>query len=548
MKTNYTLTNVNSERNKKLRIWGRRILIPVIVASSILIGLLQIQSTPPAELNAPDDHFSAERAMEKLYIIAKEPHPLNSPAHDDVRDYLLSELQALGLNPEIQKTDALSDLSGRSGVIENIITRIPGTDNSKAVMIAAHYDSVPSAQGAADDGAGIAAMLETARAVQASGSLKNDLILLMTDGEEMGLLGAKAFMKEHPWAQEVGLVLNFEARGNKGPSFMFETSDENGWLIEQFIKAAPQPIAYSLIYNVYKLMPNDTDLTMFREGGMAGLNFAFGMGLDAYHQPLDTPENLDRSSLQHHGEYMLSLTKHFGQLDLSQVKQENRVYFNLFGENMVHYPESWAIWLVLLGAIMFVATLWYGIRLKRINLKGLAGGFLITLLSVGIIYGLITLLWNLIRSNTSSSKYSSILLDSHISIYYLFGLLLVTISVAWLLIRWVSRYIRAENIWIGSLLLWLLLSIGTALYLPGGSYLFIWPLIISLVGLNMSFQLSKGAWIWTSTLFAVPGFLLFAPICFLVYIMMTLDMAGALMTVVALAFTLIYPVYVRKKE
>lgn len=522
--------------------WVNWVIIPILIVGSILLGFMQIKAPQPADSNAPLDSFSSQRAMEKLKIIAKEPHPIDTLAHDLVRDYLLSELKDLGLNPEIQKSYITSDLnSERSGTIENIITRIPGADNSKAIMIAAHYDSVPQGPGAADDGAGIAAMLESVRAIQVSGQLKNDLIVLMTDGEEMGLLGAKAFMDEHPWAKDVGLVLNFESRGNKGPSFMFETSDQNGWIVNEFIKAAPQPVAYSLIYNVYKLMPNDTDLTMFRQEGLDGLNFAFGMGLNAYHDSIDTPENLDKSSLQHHGEYMLSLARHFGNLDLSEVKQENRVYFNVVGWHMASYPESWALWFTLVGGLLFAITIWHGMYRQRMSFGGIFMGFLFSLVSLGAVYGAVTLIWNKLRTNVSDQQYETMITDSNVSIFYVIGLLFLTVIIVFVLIKWVSRYIRAENLWIGVLFLWLLLCVGTTLFLPGGSYLFTWPFISSLIGLNVSIQMREGSWTWASVLFAVPGFVLITPIFYLVYVMMTLHMAGPLLTVGALALSLIFP-------
>ncbi len=165
----------------KLAKWVKGIGIPIVILGAILIGMLQIQAPPAAGPDAPSEDFSAARAMEKLKVIAKEPHPVGTPAHDEVRDYLMAELKALGLSPEIQETVAL-DRRGESRTLENIMVRLPGTDHSKALMLAAHYDSVPAAPGAADDGAAIAAMLETLRALQVSGPLKNDLIVLMTDG------------------------------------------------------------------------------------------------------------------------------------------------------------------------------------------------------------------------------------------------------------------------------------------------------------------------------------------------------------------------------
>jgi len=526
--------------------WLRRILITIILISAILAGLLQIRSPQPVGMDALPEDFSSARAMEKVRVIAREPHPSGSAAHDEVRDYIIAELEQLGLHPEIQEADVMPGMSRRySGKLENIVVRIPGTDSSKPLMLAAHYDSVASGPGAADDASGIAAILETVRALQVSGPLKNDLILLMTDGEEAGLLGAKALVNEQSWTREVGLVLNFEARGNKGPSFMFETSDQNGWIIQEFMKAAPHPVAYSLIYNLYKLMPNDTDLTMFKNAGVPGLNFAFGVGLNAYHTELDTVENLDPSSLQHQGDYMLSLARHFGNLDLSQIKQQDRVYFNVFGWSMISYPESCIMWFTILAALLFIATVWHGIYTRRFRWKGLFGGLFVSLLTLVVIYGVNTLLWGLLRSKVSEERYREILVDPQVSVYYLLGSLLITLVLAICIVRVGSRFIRPENIWFGVLTLWLLLCVGTSVSLPGGSYVFTWPLIFSLIGLNLFLLMEDEARSWLSTLFAVPGFVLLAPICYLVYYLMTLGMAGALMVIVALGLSLIFPLFSR---
>ncbi|WP_239618915.1 M20/M25/M40 family metallo-hydrolase [Cohnella mopanensis] len=526
--------------------WLKRFFILALLLGAMLIGLLQIRAPQPADSDVPTDAFSAVRAMEKVKVIAMEPHPVGSPAHDQVRDYLLAELQGLGLKPEVQRAEVTMDWGPRLTVpVENIMARIPGTDNSKAVMIAAHYDSVAGGPGAADDGAGIAAMLETVRALQVSGPLKNNLLLLMTDGEEPGLLGATAFMREHPWARDVGVVFNFEARGNKGPSLMFETSEQNGWLVQEFMKAVPQPLAYSLIYNVYKLMPNDTDLTVFREGGLSGMNFAFGMGLNAYHEQIDTPANLDLSSLQHHGEYMLHLVQHFGQLDLTDVRQQDRVYFNVFGWRMVSYSESWVFGLMLIDILLFAITVWHGLYRRRLSLKDLVSGFLLSLLNLAVVFGAVTLVWIIVRAIVSQSYYNSIVEDLTVGTYYFIGLLLLMLLITFLLIKWCSRYVRTESLWVGMLLLWLLLCTATSLFLPGGSYIFTWPLLFSMIGLNVSYVTREGAWNWLSVLFATPGILLFTPILYLVLVLMTLDLAGVLITIAALPCTLIYPLFCR---
>ncbi|MGF9697821.1 M20/M25/M40 family metallo-hydrolase [Paenibacillus sp. MABNR03] len=522
--------------------WVTTGTVLIMIVGSILLGLSQVQAPNVADQHEPLDAFSAERAMTKVKQIAQEPHPIMTEEHDQVRDYLIAELESLGLTPEVQWGMVNSKYYSSKGVVENIITRIPGADNSKAVMIAAHYDSVVTSPGAADDASGIAAMLETIRAIRESGPLQNDLILLMTDGEEMGLLGAQEFIQGHPWAKDVGVVLNFEARGNQGPSFMFETSNANGWLIKEFIDATPYPLANSLLSDAYKLLPNDTDFTVFRDGGMAGLNFAFGMGLDAYHTELDTPENLDRGSLQHHGEYMLSLTRHFGNLDLSDIAEEDYIYFNAIRNWMVHYPQSWAIGIALIGILAYIITVWHGMHRNQLRVKGMIGGFLVSLLSIAVVGLIITLVWWAVKTVVSQKQYEHIVMNSSASFPYLIGLFLVMALVIYLLNQWVLRRVQAFYLWAGILCLWLLFTIASSIFLPGGSYLFVWPLLFSIIGFNLSFYLHAGYWRWFATLSAVPAFLLFAPICYILLMMLTLNAASVLFVLITFTFTIIFPV------
>src|ERR1051325_842539 len=268
-----------------------------LIVSFITIAL----DRPPQPLakEAQATEFSAERAMTHLAVIARAPHPLDSEEHGAVRDYIVRVLQGLGLTPQIEKTTD-SDLDV---AVENIVCRLKGTSQEKAVLMVAHYDSVKAGPGASDDGVAVAAFLEAARALKSLPQLKRDIIFLITDGEEKGLLGARAFISDPRWAQDVGMVLNFEARGNGGPSIMFETSDKNGWLISNFGQAASHPTANSLSYEIYKRMPNTTDFTVFRRAGYPGLNFAFIAGPEYYHTPLDSISNVTPGSLQHQGDY-----------------------------------------------------------------------------------------------------------------------------------------------------------------------------------------------------------------------------------------------------
>ena len=172
-----------------------------------------------------------------------------------------------------------------------------GLAGKKALMLCAHDDSVTDGPGAGDDASGVAVVLETLRALKAGSVLNRDVIVRFDDGEESGFYGSRLFVDEHPWAKEIGVVLNFDARGNSGPSIMFETSEGNGWLVDQYAQAAPHPLATSLSMDIYKIMPNNTDMTVFKQAGMGGLNFAFSAGIAYYHTREDTPENLDPRTL-----------------------------------------------------------------------------------------------------------------------------------------------------------------------------------------------------------------------------------------------------------
>jgi hypothetical protein len=307
----------------------------------------QIPSPLPA--TAPDTIFASGRALPALVEIAREPRPTGSTEHVRVRELLLERLSELGLASEVQTatsvTTSVTSARGsvRSATVRNIVARLPGEASTGGVLITAHYDGVPASPAAADDGSGVAAILETIRAVTASGPLRNDLIVLITDAEELGLLGARAFVDQHPWMSDVQVVLGLEMRGSRGPSVMFETGRDNGWIIEQLKRFDPAPVANSATVAVYRTMPNDTDFSPFRDAGVQGLNFAAIGAVQNYHQPTDTPANLGEGTLQHHGERLTAAVRWLGDADLSDPSAPDRMYVGLPFLGLVTLPASLAI-------------------------------------------------------------------------------------------------------------------------------------------------------------------------------------------------------------
>jgi hypothetical protein len=471
----------------------------VLLAVLVFLAMYQMEPPQAAGTDAPATAFSAARAIPHLAVIGQNPHPLGSAENAKVREYLIAELTKQGLQPEIQTAEVtrtirfISPQTGQpvqrdfAGTVNNVLARIEGSDNTDtAVAIAAHYDSVEDGPGASDDGAAVAAMLEVVRAFRAGTQPRNDVILLFTDGEERGLLGAKGFVEQHAWAKDIKVVLNFEARGTTGPSYMFETSDNNGWLISEFAKADAYPVGYSFTYDIYKLLPNDTDLTMFRAGNIAGFGFAFIDGVIHYHTARDTIANLNPRSVQHHGSHMLSLAQHFANISLDNTTAPNRVYFSIFGL-VLHYPSTLNLPLTILVALAFLAVLVLGFRHGRLSGRGLAGGFFFFLLvAIASFVGVfvISLVVPLLHPQPIINLNNGGTYNSHL---YTISFILLALAIHSALYNWLRHRVRLNNLVVGAWLWWLILMIVTTFTLSGTSYLFTWPLLSGLIALLVRF-------------------------------------------------------------
>jgi Peptidase family M28 len=339
----------------------------------IAISLTPLPRPQPLAATAAPEDFSAARALDQIRAIAQKPHPPGSAEHQRVRDYLIAEFTKLGAAPEVESGFAAFTYGAfhAEGNVDNIIVRLPGSGNTRPLMLAAHYDSVTRGPGASDDGSGVAVLLETLRALRAGPPLRNDAIFLITDGEEKGLLGAQVFMRDHAWRGESdatqpamtqpAVTLNFEARGTGGNAFMFETSAGNDWLIRDLQAAVPQADATSFAYEIYRRMPNDTDLTVFKRGGLAGMNFAYIEHPELYHTAQDNVANLDSRSLQEQGRYALALARRFGNEDLSQKHGGDAVYFPTPFTSLIVYPASWVkpiAWLAVAGLAAALTVGW----------------------------------------------------------------------------------------------------------------------------------------------------------------------------------------------
>jgi len=342
---------------------GRYLALLLALIVGVWIAFTDQRLPESAPVGAPAAEFSAERAFADVTLLASAPHPMGSPANARVRDAIVARMTELGLAPQVRPGIGVwAKDQVVAGPVENVIGVLPGLDRAKpAVAIMSHYDSVPGSPGAADDIMGVAASLEAVRAIKARGTPARDVMLVVTDGEEMGLLGANHFFQRDPLAKRIGLVLNLEARGSSGRVNMFQTSRQNGELIALYRRTTKRPASSSLSVMLYEQMPNDTDLTESLKAGVAGMNYAIiGRQFD-YHSATSTPANLERGSLQDMGTQLLAVAGETAFAAELPGKAPSVVYSNLFGDALLAYPV-WFGWVLL---FVIVALLAFAVRRAR---------------------------------------------------------------------------------------------------------------------------------------------------------------------------------------
>lgn len=495
---------------------------------------------------APASDFSVDRALRPLSEISKKPHYLGSEGHEEVRRILISELRKLGLEPHIQKGFSLNPESKTLDKPINIVARLKGSEDGKALLLLSHYDSalVPSF-GASDAGSGVVTILESVRAYLASRQLpKNDIIILFSDAEEIGLDGAKLFVNEHPWAKNVGLVLNFEARGSSGPSNMIlETNGGNAKLVKEFIASNPDfPVASSLMYSVYKMLPNDTDSTIFREDGdIPSFFFAFIDSHFNYHTANDTFYNLSRNSLAHQGSYLLPLLHYFADADLSNLKAEtDDVYVNLPLVKMVSYPFSWILPMLILTALLFLFLIFYGFHKRKLNGKMIALGFVPLLLSL-IICGIAGVFgWKLILA--LYPQYLEIqqgfTYNGH---WYIAFFVFLSLAITFAIYKKFTNKFNEPSYYVAPLLFWLLINVAVFIFLKGAAY-FIIPVFFALVSFFVMLRQERPN-LLAMALLAVPALFLFVPLIQFFPVGLGLKMLVISCVFTVLLFGMLWPVF-----
>jgi hypothetical protein len=496
------------------------IVVPCILAVGVFFALAWILPPLPQPGDAPPANFSASRAIQDLKAIAMEPRPMgSSQGHAEVRDYLLDEIRALGLEPQVQDTYGLRLVQPGTvlaGHVENILARLPGTDPEGAIILVAHYDTSPGSPGAVDNGSGIVAILEILRALQAGDPLRHDVIVLFTDGEEPGLIGSHAFVTEHPWSTDVRLAINMDQLW-LGPPYLYRTSGGNGLWVQALARAAAstRPAHISFPFDLFPA--DDTDLLSFVQGGIPGVDIVTGGPSTESHTVLDLPELVDPGSLQEAGNQILALVRELGAQTTLETNIPDQTFFPMMGM-LVHYPEDLALPIAIMGAVCFLGMIAFGFHKGELTWRGLAWGFLASLLSIALSVLIANLLWKGILAFHPEYAYvgaSGFRQKLSADSLYAIGFILLASSVSLTTIVLASKKVTALDLAAGMLVIWFPISIATSVLIPGINYLFAWVLMAGSLTLLLALAVRprRNAW-----LFAGMGFLASAILAVLLWI------------------------------
>lgn len=451
---------------------SRQYLLASVLLCWMVVFFVAVRahSPPPAGLGLSlDGEFSASNARAILKELVGDgiPHPSGSGQNVVVRERIVAYLRESGYEPQLQSTR--KSQNDAEIAITNVVARRRGARPGRAIMVAAHYDSVDEGPGACDDGVGVAVVLEVARMIQYLPSVRNDFVVLITDGEEIGRLGAKAFVREHPWAKDVEVVINLEARGTTGRSLLFEMSDEDEWLVDLYSKHVARPATSSLYSEAYRRLPFDTDFTVFKRHGMEGYNFAFIGNPRYFHSPDDDYEHADPRSLRHHGDNTWQLARALVDFDLDARTEGRAIHTDVLGLQMVWWRKSFNLTLAVCVLALTCSACGIAKHRRLLTLSWRVVALIpVAILAVILAEGLCELGFRV------TGVFDDTWTDAPIPIAMSYAGLSIFVFVGcfwW----YPSRTDSAWCVWACVWLLWNSSGLLAAWFVPGASYLFLLP-------------------------------------------------------------------------
>ncbi len=472
----------------------------------------------------PPTEFSTDNARAHLLQLAGVigSRPAGTTANARARAYLADALRRAGFAVRIQTADATSAQLGVSGRVHNIIAVKEGARRD-AIGLVAHYDSVAEGAGAADDGIGSAVVVEAGRVLAAMREPQWTVMVLLTDAEEDGLLGASAVVDDPDVRQRLKVVINVEAMGADAPVRLFETGPGNGWLAEVWAAAAPHPRGASFDFEIYQRMPNDTDFSVFKRAGIPGLNFAAVGDIYGYHTSIDVPERVTARALEQAGATVVAVASRLQREDITRRTGLQATYFDLLGVTAVAWSPKTDVVLLTL-ALVLGAVAWGRVLVACWRA---AGGRGLLAVIVWTVVGLLVV--------AGASIGSVALVRTVREVYhpwyaapgrFVLMSVLAGVAAAWLLYRLAAHLpapLRVPRdgafVWAPALLLWAALAAWMGWAAPRAAYLWVLPLLAAAaplavagasrgaVGLASALALVTGSVLWIPDVVSMCGFL-----------------------------------------
>ncbi|TMJ11537.1 MAG: M28 family peptidase [Alphaproteobacteria bacterium] len=453
----------------------------IIVAAALLllVALMALKpllvAVPAVPPSAAPGEFDTARAKARLARVLgpQAPHPVDSDGDDAVRGRLVAELQAMGLTPSISDDMTCNGSAKDRGIscarIRNVLVTI-GPAEGRHLLLVSHYDSTPVGPGASDDGIGVASMLEIAELLKGA-PLRQPVSFLFDEGEEAGLIGARAFLQRNPLAARVDTLVNLESRGVNGPAIMFETSRPNGRALAYYSQAVERPLANSLTTDFYHLIPNSTDVSVFESEKWTILNFAVIGNETRYHSPGDRLDSLDPQSLHHMGSQALQIARMYGSGQPPAGGAE-RLYADVLGRFLISFDPSLGVmgltlFLVIFGVLLF--------RHRRSGLRALAA-VAGALAAAGIAVFLLKFLLGLVRSGEywrASPHWMALAVD------------VTALACSAAALAWIGRRSDEDSLRKAYWFLFLLLGFALSFPVRGSAIFFSWPPLLAAAAVTL---------------------------------------------------------------
>ena len=434
--------------------------------------------------------FSDQNARAHVEMLAGTigSRSVGTPENARARAYVVDQLRLFGYEVRVQETDARRSEFGLTTRVANVIATLPG-NRPEAIGLLSHYDSSADAPGAADDAFGVAVSLEAARVIAAKPRTWTTFVLV-TDAEEIGLMGAAALLNDHDVKSRLQAYLNIEATGSSGTATLFETGPANHWLVKPWARRAPHPRGGSFAGEIYRRLPNDTDFSILKRHEVPGLNFALIGDSYAYHTARDSADRLSQASLRATGENVVSILDALQQADITQRTPRDATYFDIGGTTAISYSAALDWILPALGVVLSLIA-WVRATRFVVSQEGIARwmlGFAWAALAVAAVAGAMTAATWMLRSAREVYHPWYARPDR-------FFLMLVAVGVlaAWVMTR-AGRWIPARAhglrhpsvVWTYTLPLWIAMAVGLVWMAPGAAYLWTLPLFAAGVLLSVT--------------------------------------------------------------